>query len=87
MDLDILKIVNGVIYTNRYMYKCNEPPFNTHIFEGGSVHPYNVLGGRGEFPEGHLCLCGEKAYKSEVVKEKPFIHPEPEKCNQHKKCL
>jgi hypothetical protein len=34
-----------------------------HIFEGATEHPYNPLVKKDHFPEGHLCLCGEVAYK------------------------
>lgn len=40
-----------------------------HTFDGGNVHPYNVLGDRGEFPEGHFCLCGEKPWHQMTLEE------------------
>lgn len=61
-SVDFIGDIQGSMLQKKMIRKCNTEPFG-HVFEGGSVHPFNQLSGRGDFPWGHLCLCGEKAWE------------------------
>ena len=54
-----------------------------HTFDGGNVHSFNPLGDRGEFPEGHECLCGKEKWHNETEWERKMPPFEPTIYEKH----